>query len=198
MLASPETRPDRRPSIVICAYDVADGGWDAVEDLSGAIWHPAGARTVPVAAGDPTHLADLLGGHLRDADCRALLLVGRTRRSDGFRVQMRAENRTLDGAGRLSETGPAMARATAPVAEMVRALKDAGLTADASSDDEDDAGGFLLYSILAGLPDDVDVPAVGLLRAPAGVGQITLDKGVRAAAAAIARHLSPLPRARQH
>lgn len=196
MLASPETRPDRRPSIVICAYDVADGGWDAVEDLSGAIWHPAGARTVPVAAGEPAQLVELLGEHLRDADCRAVLLVGRTHRSDGFRVQMRAENRSLDGAHRLSETGPALARATAPVAEMVRALKDAGLAADASSDDEDDAGGFLLYSILSALPDDADVPAVGLLRAPAGVGQITLDKGVRAAAAAIARHLSPLPRAR--
>lgn len=196
MLASPETRPDRRPSIVICAYDVADSGWDAVEDLSGAIWHPAGARTVPVAAGEPAHLAELLSEHLRDADCRAVLLVGRTHRSDGFRVQMRAENRSLDGAHRLSETGPALARATAPVAEMVRALKDAGLAADASSDDEDDAGGFLLYSILSSLPDDADVPAVGLLRAPAGVGQIMLDKGVRAAAAAIARHLSPLPRAR--
>ncbi len=196
MLASPETRPDRRPSIVICAYDVADGGWDAVEDLSGAIWHPAGARTVPVAADEPAQLVELLSEHLRDADCRAVLLVGRTHRSDGFRVQMRAENRSLDGAHRLSETGPALARATAPVAEMVRALKEAGLVADASSDDEDDAGGFLLYSILSALPDDADVPAVGLLRAPAGVDQITLDKGVRAAAAAIARHLSPLPRAR--
>lgn len=196
MLASSETRPDRRPSIVICAYDVADGGWDAVEDLSGAIWHPAGARTVPVAPGEPARLAELLSNHLREADCRAVLLVGRTRRSDGFRVQMRAENRTLDGAHRLSQTGPALARTTAPVAEMVRALKEAGLAADASSDDEDDAGGFLLYSVLTSLPDDADVPAVGLLRAPAGVGQIALDKGVRAAAAAIARHLSPLPRAR--
>ena len=196
MLASSETRPDRRPSIVICAYDVADGGWDAVEDLSGAIWHPAGARTVPVAPGEPARLAELLSNHLREADCRAVLLVGRTRRSDGFRVQMRAENRTLDGAHRLSETGPALARTTAPVAEMVRALKEAGLSADASSDDEDDAGGFLLYSVLTSLPDDADVPAVGLLRAPAGIDQIALDKGVRAAAAAIARHLSPLPRAR--
>lgn len=196
MLASSETRPDRRPSILICAYDVADGGWDAVEDLSGAIWHPAGARTVPIAPGEPAHLAELLSHHLREADCRAVLLVGRTRRSDGFRVQMRAENRTLDGGRRLSETGPALARTTAPVAEMIRALKEAGLPADASSDDEDDAGGFLLYSVLTSLPDDADVPAVGLLRAPAGIDQIALDKGVRAAAAAIARHLSPLPRAR--
>ena len=26
--------PDHRPSIVICAYDAAEKGWDPVEDLS--------------------------------------------------------------------------------------------------------------------------------------------------------------------
>lgn len=196
MLASPEIRPDRRPSIVICSYDADDGGWDAVEDLSGAVWHPAGARTVPVAGGAPDRLADRLRDQLGDTGCRAILLVGRTEPADRFRVQMRAANRTLDGSARLTRTGPAMARVTAPVAEMVRALKDAGLAVDASSEDEDDAGNFLLYSLLTSLPDDADVPAVGLLRAPAGADAALLDKGVRAAAAAIARHLSPLPRVR--
>jgi hypothetical protein len=35
-----------------------------------------------------------------------------------------------------------MARATAPVAEMVRALNEAGFSADASSEAEDDIGSY--------------------------------------------------------
>jgi pyrrolidone-carboxylate peptidase len=198
MLASTELAIDRRPSIVICTYDADDGSWDAIEDLSGAVWNPAGARTIPVPADAPVRLAERLNAHLRASDCRAVLLVGRTNNSDGFLIQMRAPNRTLDGTGRLNLTGPAIARTTAPVAEMVRAMKDAGLCANASSLEEDDAGSFLLYSILTSLPDDTDAPAVALLRAPVGTRQDTLDKGVRAAAAAIARHLSPLPRSRPH
>ena len=76
-----ETRPDRRPALVICAYDVGESAWDPAEDLSGATWSPSGARTVDVPAEDPERLASILSNHLRDADCRAILLVGRTRRS---------------------------------------------------------------------------------------------------------------------
>lgn len=198
MLASSEIGIDRRPSIVICTYDPEDCTWDAVEDLSGAIWNPAGARTIAVGSDAPVRLAERLSEHLRASDCRAVLLVGRTNSSDGFLVQMRAPNRTLDGSGRLTLTGPAIARTTAPVAEMVRAIKDAGLPANASSLEEEDAGSFLLYSILTSLPDDADAPAIGLLRVPAGTGHDTLDRGVKAAAAAIARHLSPLPRSRSN
>lgn len=196
MLASSDIGIDRRPSIVICTYDADDCSWDAIEDLSGAVWNPVGARTITVAADTPIRLAERLGEHLRAFDCRAVLLVGSTTSSDGFLIQMRAPNRTLDGTGRLEVTGPAIARTTAPVAEMVRAIKAAGLDANASSLEEEDAGSFLLYSLLAGLPDNADAPAIGLLRAPAGMGPETLDKGVKAAAAAMARHLSPLPRAR--
>ena len=192
-----ETRPDRRPALVICAYDVGESAWDPVEDLSGATWSPSGARTVDVPAEEPERLASILSGHLRDADCRAILLVGRTRRSDIFRVQMRAENRALSGGAKLSSTGPALARATAPVADMVRALNEAGLAADASSDGEEDIGCFLLYSILTNLRDDADAPAIGLLRAPVDIGASDVRRGVKAAAGAIAQHLSPLPRSRQ-
>jgi len=188
--------PDRRPAIVICAYDADDLAWDPVEDLSGQPWSPTGARTIAVPAGSPEDLVEILGHHLRDPDCRAILLVGRTHRSGGFRVQMRAENRALIGGAKLSHTGPAMARATAPVAEMVRALVAAGLDAGASSDGEEDVGSFLLYSILTSLPDDADVPAIGLLRAPVDVSAEAVQKGVKAAAGAMARTLSPLPRAR--
>lgn len=191
------TRPDRRPALVICAYDIGESGWDPVEDLSGAAWSPVGARTVAVPAEDPVRLASILSGHLSDTDCRAILLVGRTRRSDTFLVQMRAENRALSGGAKLSNTGPALARATAPVADMVRALNAAGLAAGASSDGEDDVGCFLLYSILTNLRDDADVPAIGLLRAPVDVGASEVCRGVKAAAGAIAQNLSLLPRSRQ-
>ncbi|MGA0544277.1 hypothetical protein ACO2Q1_03280 [Brevundimonas sp. VNH65] len=196
MISSTETRPDRRPSIVICAYDAADDGWDLAEDLSGTPWSPDGARTVPVAADAPGSLAADLAERLRSADCRAILLVGRTRRSERFRIQLRAENRTEDGSARLIPTGPATARTTAPVADMVQAMREAGLAVDASSEEDEDVGSFLLYSVLNSLSEETDTRAVALLRAPMDVGPAAVAKGVKAAAAAIARNLSPLPRGR--
>lgn len=190
------TSSDHRPAIVICAWDAKEAAWDPIEDLSGQPWSPAGARTVAVPAAEPDILASTLSAHLSDGRTRALLLVGRTRRSDGFRVQIRAENRTLDGAGRMNRVGPSVARATAPVADMVRALNEAGLTADASSDAEDDVGSYLLYSVLANLEEGVDTPAIGLLRAPEGEGDAAVTRAVKTAAQAMARHLSPLPRSR--
>src|SRR5690606_326374 len=111
-----------RPALVICAYDVDETGWDPVEDLSGEPWSPVGARTLPVAGGEAEALATVLSAHLEDHRCRGLLLVGRTRRSDAFRLQIRAENRSADGAGRIEDLGPGMARATAPAADIVRAM----------------------------------------------------------------------------
>lgn len=191
-----ETAPDYRPALVICAWDADDAGWDPVEDLSGEPWNPVGARTLPVAAGEPEALARVLSAHLDDRTCRGLLLVGRTRRSDTFRLQLRAENRSLDGGQRLDVIGPGMARATAPVADMVRALNKAGLTADASSDSEDDAGSYLLYRVLSALPDGPDTPAIGLLRAPENEPDAAVQRAVKAAAQAMAHHLPALPRSR--
>ena len=190
-----QTPTDPRPSIVICAWDSGESGWDPVEDLSGEPWSPAGARTVAVPSGDPVALASTLSEHLSDQRCRALLLVGRTRRADGFRLQIRAENRSPDGV-KTPDIGPSVTRATAPVAEMVRALNEAGLKAGATSDAEDDAGSYLLYRVLANLPDGSDTPAVGLLRAPAGEPDAAVQRAVKTAAQAMARHLSPLSRSR--
>lgn len=191
-----DSRPsgDRRPGIIICAYDGDDDGWDLVEDLSGEIWSPSGARAVPIAAADPDELASTLAARLGSGECRAVLLVGRTQKGAGFRVQMRAENRTLDYKHRLSSTGPGVARTTAPVADMVRALIAAGLQADASSDIEEDAGSYLLYRVLSDLPDGPLTPSIGLLRAPAPANEAAVRKGVKAAASAMASHLTPLPR----
>ena len=188
-----ENQPDRRPAILVCVYDVADPLWPAVDDDA---WSPPGARIRSVAPGEPTTLAGLITSELDDADCRAVLLIGRTKKSDGFRIQMRAENRALTGGKKLSETGPGLARATAPAADMVRALNDAGLTAEATSDSEEDVGSYLLYRILTALPDNADAPSVGLLRVPVALDEDQLRLGVQTAAAAMARHLSPLPRAR--
>ena len=191
-----EAAPDYRPALVICAYDVDEAGWDPVEDLSGEPWSPSGARTLAVAGGEPEALAAVLSAHLDDRRCRGLLLVGRTCRSDVFRLQIRAENRALDGGRRLDTIGPGMARATAPAADIVRALNEAGLAADASSDSEDDAGSYLLYRVLSGLSDGPDTPAIGLLRAPEHECDAAVQRAVKAAAQAMARHLPPLPRSR--
>lgn len=191
-----ENQPDRRPAILICAWEEADPLWSVIDGEGEAAWSPPGARFRTVGPGDPAALAGLITGELDDADCRAVLLVGRTRKSDGFRIQMRAENRALVGGKKLSETGPGLARATAPAAEMVRALIGAGLSAEATSDSEEDIGSYLLYRVLTALPDNADAPSVGLLRAPASLDADQLRLGLRTAAVAMARHLSPLPRAR--
>lgn len=189
-----DSQRDRRPGIVICAYD-ARSAWDPAEDLSGAEWSPSGARTVNMPAADPARLLESLIEQLRRSECRALLLVGQTR-GDRFRVQLRAENKGLARAGKISRTGPALARATAPAASMVRALGDAGLSAQASSADEEDAGDFLLYSVLTRLENEPDAPSIGLLRAPVDAAAGSVQKGVKAAATAMACTLSPLPRSR--
>jgi len=189
-----EVENDRRPAIVICAYDSDHSGWDPIEDLSGRPWSPLGARTVAVPSAEPEALASTLTAHLAGSGCRALLLVGRTRRSDAFRIQMRAENRALAGGKRADVNGPALARSTVPVAEIVRALNEAGLAADASSEAEEDAGSYLLYRVLTGLPYGPDAPAIGLLRVPDQAAEEAVQRGVKLAATAIARHLSPLAR----
>lgn len=191
-----ETAPDYRPALVICAYDVDEAGWDPVEDLSGEPWSPIGARTLAVAAGEPEALATVLSAHLGDRCCRGLLLVGRTAAEGEFRVQVRAVNRTLDGTRRHETVGPGVVRATAPGADMVQALKAAGLAASVSSEAEEDVGSYLLYRILSDLPEGVDAPAVGLLRAPPEAGEQMVRRAVKVAIQAVADHLAPLPRAR--
>lgn len=188
-------RPDRRPAIAICAWDPSFTAWDPVEDLSGDPWNPIGARTLPVAgSAEADALAAELSALLAKGECGALLLVGRTAHTGVFRVQMRAENRRLDGADRLDHTGPGVARATAPTAEIVRDLSAAGLSAVAASDAEEDAGSYILYRILNDLPDGPASPAIGLIRAPSDVTNAKVQLAVKTAASAIARHLAPLPR----
>lgn len=186
---------DRRPVIVVCGYDPDDAVWDPVEDLSGALWSPPGGRAVHVEGDAPDRLFHALSLHLRDRRCRALLLVGRGPAEGGFSLQMRAENLSLTGEGRLDPALPCLARATLPVSEMVRALAAAGLPARATSESGRDAGSYLLFRILAGLPDVTETPAVGLLRVPDDADEAQARQAVKAAVSAVAAQLAPLPRA---
>ena len=188
--------PDQRPAIAICAYEIGETGWDPVEDLSGVAWNPVGARTLAIGSDAPDTLAATLTEALNLPACRGLLLVGRTRQEGGFRLQIRTENRSLDGTQRGDSNGPSIARATAPTAEMVREMTEAGLKAGVSSEAEDDVGSYLLYRVLAALPEGVDTPAIGLLRAPVDAVDERVQRAVKAAAQAMARHLAPLPRPR--
>lgn len=185
---------DRLPLIVICDYDVEDPVWDPVEDLSGAHWRPMGARALSLSGDDPDRLFESLSSHLRGGRCRALLLVGRAQGTDEFRVQMRAENRSLSGKERLDDDLPSLVRSTLPVADVVEALNEAGLTARATSDAEPDAGSYLLFRALSELPDIIDAPAIGLLRIPAGADEDRARRAVKTAASVLAAQLSPMSR----
>lgn len=190
--------PDRRPVIAICAWDPTFAAWDPVEDLSGDPWSPVGARTLPVPGNASAEaVAEALGALLSQGECGALLLVGRTAHPGAFRLQMRSENRRLDHSDRLDHTGPGVVRATAPAAEIVRDLTAAGLNAVAASDAEADAGSYILYRIMADLPDGAASPPIGLIRAPDDAPDAKVQAAVKAAASAIARRLAPLPRLRQ-
>ena len=90
MVEDPTGR-DRRPGIVICAYDAEDPVWDFVEDLSGRLWDPPGARTVAVPADEPNALAHALTERLREGGCQAMLLVGRSTRGPHPRRGQAAE-----------------------------------------------------------------------------------------------------------
>lgn len=188
-------RPDRRPVISICAWSPSYRAWDPVEDLSGEPWNPPGARTL-ATPGDASAkaLAETLTGLLSRGECSALLLVGRTVHAGPVRVQMRAENRRLGEPGRLDSTAPSIARVTAPVADILRDLAEAGVSAIADSDAEEDAGSYILYRILADLPDSLESPSIGLLRIPDGESENTVRTAVKTAASAMARRLAPLPR----
>ena len=58
------------------------------------------------------------------------------------------------------------------------------------------ARSYLLYRVLSDLPDGPETPAIGLLRVPANQPDAAVQRAVKTAAQAIARHMPPLPRSR--
>ena len=185
---------DLRPEIVVCVCDPALV--PSIGDSSALSGPLKLARARRVDGPDAEVVAAEIESRLRDPACKALLIVGLAG-AHAFRIQTRAENRVLNGKSRLLPTGPGVVRATASAQDLIRALADAGQAAEVSSDADADAASYVLFRAMSGLPDGRDAPSVALLRVPAG-DPARAGTGVGAAIAAMARHLSPLPRAIAH
>jgi pyroglutamyl-peptidase len=186
---------------------------EVVERLIGQAWAPRGVRVRGLVA--PVRWsgsAETIGDALRDSGCDGALLLGVSGKAREFRVEMRAQNhadrRRPDADGKtwrndkIDPTGPAVARSTAPVADMVRAIQDAGFPAEASSDAGDYLCNFTLYRILTGPADGMEAPSVGFLHVPQVIERDgedvplevqDIERAVKAAANAFA--LSLMPRA---
>ncbi len=194
MPASSTAAEDLRPEIVVCVCDAAlSASIGDASVLSGGLKL---ARARRVDGDDVESVAREVESRLRDPACKALLIVGAAG-AQAFRIQTRAENRVLNGKARLLPTGPGVVRATASAQELLRALADAGHAAEVSSDADADAASYVLFRAMSGLPDGRDAPSVALLRVPTGDPR-RAETGCRVAMAAMARHLSPLPRGLTH
>lgn len=185
---------DTRPGLIVCAYDRDRPEWDLVEDLSGRLWDPPGARTVLVPSDQPQDLAQALQLALATPGVRGLLLIGEAEQGDEALIPLRAWNRSADGATRAMVDGPGVMRATVPAADMINALGQVDLPARIDPEGATGTGGFLLYHVLASVPDQVLAPSVGLLLLPPDLGGPVLREAVKAAASAMAASLAPLPR----
>lgn len=185
---------DTRPGLIVCAYDNAHPEWDLVEDLAGTIWDPPGARTVLVKHDAPEALARGLNEAMATPGVRGMLLVGTADEGAEVLIPVRALNRVPDGTSRAVEHGPGVARATAPAGDIIRALAQAGHPARMEPEGATGTGGYLLYQVLASVPDNVLTPSVGLLLVPPGMDAELIREVVKKAAAAVAASLTPLPR----
>lgn len=142
----------------------------------------------------------------RTLRAQAVLLLAAATQGGDFRVEMRAQNRAsrrrpdvegrLWGEDRILPTGPGVVRATAPVAEMVQAIKAAGCPVRASSESGDFVGNFTFYRLLAELGPEDAGRAVGCLAIPARMDLDLAEHAVKAAAEAFAMVLrAPLAEA---
>jgi pyrrolidone-carboxylate peptidase len=172
-----------------------------VERLSAQRWSPAGAALsgciVPVSwTAAPAAVIEAA----RARRAHAVLLLAAVAQGSDFRVEMRAQNRAsrrradadgrLWGEDRILPTGPGVVRATAPVAEMVQAIKAAGCPVRASSDSGDFIGNFTFYRLLAELCAEGADPAVGCLAIPARIDLDLAERAVKAAAEALGHSVS--------
>jgi pyrrolidone-carboxylate peptidase len=178
--SEPERPDDRR--LLICGFQPAEGAEaDATEramaQLADANWEPAGVTATYFFAPRIWDTAtEAIADMMRASRAGAVLLVATARRSPDFAIEMRAQNRVsitkpdstgrLRPSGRIASVGPAVARATAPVADMLHGLWDAGLKAHASSEAGDYICNFVLYRLLTEVASDSGAPPVGCLRAP--------------------------------
>lgn len=173
----------------------------AADRLRAEGWSPAGldltACSIPVSwTRSPAEA--LAAAEAFRAD--AVLLLAATHQGTDFRVEMRAQNRAsrrrTDADGltwseeRILRTAPGVVRATAPVPEMVQALKDAGVAARASSDAGDYVGNLTFYRLIVELGAEPNPRPVGCLAIPAGCDVERATRAVKAAASSFAGYLS--------
>jgi pyroglutamyl-peptidase len=205
-----------RPALMVTGFGPFPGAphnptADVIERLLHQQWAPPGfavhGLVAPVLWG---RSAEVIAEAIRASGCNGALLLGIAGKAREFRVEMRAANhvdrRRPDADGKLwrgdkiDPTGPASARSTAPVADMMRAIEDAGYPSVASSDAGDYLCNFSLYRILTGLGDGAGAPPVGFLHVPRAVlknGEDALlevddmERAVKAAVRAFALHLAP-------
>lgn len=185
---------DRRPRLLVARLALDGGG--------------AEARLEPAPL-DPQPLADATALTLTDDDrqaspeatiraalsrsrAQALLLTVPTS-GHCVRVHMRAENRAgRDATSRLDPIGPAVARVTLPVAEIVAGLKAEGLEVEAASDPAPALANAVLYRLLTRLGDMADAPLMGLLALPASSGGE--GTALKTVLRTVGRRLSPFSR----
>lgn len=197
-------RPD--PRLLVCGF----GGFPGfphnpaalvVNALAGQGWSPDRVETHYLVL--PTTWSGALetaADALRGTGAAGVLVVGVASGAEGFRVEMRAQNRAradlADAAGafysheRISRLGPAVARATAPVEPMVEAIRAEGLPVQASSDAGDYLCNYLFYRLLTEVLAAPDAPPAAFLHIPPGLTPDDLERGVKAAAGALARTLA--------
>lgn len=182
-----------------------------VQKIADEGWAPNGASLeTAVVEVHWSGAAETIAEKARAGGCDGVLMVGVAGKATTFRVEMRAQNRVgrsrKDASGKawsgekILPIGPAVARATAPVADMVRAIKQAGYPAEASSDAGDYLCNFSLYRLLVDTASDRHPPAAGFLHVPTKIlrdGQQAalaiedVEQAVKAAASAFALKLIP-------
>ena len=209
-----ELPSDLAPALLICGFGpfpaaLVNPASLVVGSLRERGWSPNGARAAYSLIPTIWDVApERVQEAMVDCGCAGVLMVGVAARARSFRVEMRAQNRTAKtrpdasgavlGRDRIDPTGPAVARATAPVADMLRALRAEGLSAEPSSDAGAYLCNFTLYRVLTGYAGRLAAPSAGFLHVPqaretagpdAPSNLETIELAVRAAAQAYAEAL---------
>lgn len=195
--ATGTVHPARRDSrLLVCAVGAPGAG--AVSRLAAARWTPERAAAVYCdLPADADAAIGVLDRELGATSAWGVLLIETCPTSREFLVEMRAQNRPARRASdRISPLGPAVARATGPVADMRLAVEREGLPVRASSDAGGRLGNDLLYRLLTEVAPMSGGPAIGLLHLPArdtaadtSLDDDQLDRGVMAAVRAFAETL---------
>ena len=204
--AAPCGRDGAPVRLLVCSFEGDAGAPDAGARLKACGWRHARIEAVYVVlpAEGEAALTQVRAALQASGASGVLLLASfapeaAADRAEGFVVEMRARNRTEGAAAadrlarRISPTGPGSARATAPIADLARALAAQGLPVRARSDAAPGAVNFVLYRLLTEVAAEAGGPTVGALQLPASgrTAPEALDRGLCAAALAFADTLAP-------